>query len=97
MEDNKPLNSLDESDVQVTPNRGRRAFLKVAGLGVTGIAVIAGAALASKARDFPKGSSDSDRTENKDLKATDSDSHNSMAVDSNQNRLRDVKRSADSD
>jgi len=47
--------------------------------------------------DFPKGSSDGDETVNKDLKARDSDSHNAKETDSDENRLRDVKRSGDSD
>ena len=46
---------------------------------------------------FPKGSSDGDETVNKDLKASDSDDNNSKETDSDENRLRDVKRSTDSD
>lgn len=96
--DDRSRNSLGEDDIVVTPNHGRRSFLKIAGLGVVGVATIAGAAAAAASyHDFPKGSSDSDVTQNKDLKAVDSDANNSKAVDGDQNRLRDVKRSTDSD
>lgn len=96
-QDKNLQDSLHEDDVQTTFVRGRRSFLKVAGLGVAGIAVVGAAAAAAAYHDFPKGASDSNVTENKDLKAVDSDANNSKAVDSNQNRLRDVKRSTNSD
>lgn len=95
--DENPRETLSEDDITVT-NHGRRSFLRIAGLGVVGVAAVAGAAAAASGHhDFPKGSSDSDTTQNKDLKATDSDANNSKAVDGDQNRLRDVKRSTDSD
>lgn len=98
MDDNSnSRKSLEEDQIQTVPNQGRRAFLKIAGLGVAGVAVVAGAAAASSYHDFPKGNSNANETENKDLKATDSDANNSKTVDSNQNRLRDVKRSTNSD
>lgn len=96
--EDQPQKSLSEDEISVSPNHGRRSFLKIAGLGVVGVAAVAGAATAAAGHhDFPKGSSDSDTTQNKDLKAVDSDANDSKAVDSDQNRLRNVKRSSDSD
>jgi hypothetical protein len=77
---------------------GRRSFLATLGVGFFGATAIAvGQTSPAFARDFPKGSSDSDTTKNRDLKAVDSDSRNSKAVDSDQSRLRDAKRSSDKD
>ena len=87
--------TLADTDI-VSVRTGRRTFLRAVGVGLMG-ATAAAAGAAVLASDFPKGSSDSDVTQNADLKYVDSDQHNSKAVDSDQNRLRDVKRSADSD
>ncbi len=104
-------NTLTDSDIKTTKISGRRLFLGALGvtaLGATAI-VLGHSSTAAKAadsdsndskkhHDFPKASSkDSDTTRNKDLKAVDSDTRNSKAVDSDQNRLRDSKGSADSD
>lgn len=89
-------NSLADEDI-VTARRVRRTFAAAVGASLLGASALAAAAVVAANSDFPKGSSDSDVTENADLKAVDSDSHNSKAVDSNSNKLRDVKRSTDSD
>lgn len=88
---------LDDKDIVTVRHNSRRTFLRALGLTLTGATGIVAGARSSRASDFPKGTSDSDVTENADLKAVDSDENNSKAVDSNQNRLRDVKRSADAD
>lgn len=102
-------NTLTDSDIKTTRLKGRRFFLGVLGgtaLGATAIVLGHNSSTAATAdsnandskkhHDFPKGESNSDRTENEDLKAVDSDKHNSKTVNSNRNRLRDVKRSSDS-
>jgi hypothetical protein len=96
-----PLTLTDE-DIRTTRLKGRRLFLRTLGISVlvaTGIAIghSSSSVRAETHHDFPKGSSDSDTTQNADLKAVDSDDRNSKAVNSDQNRLRDVKRSSDSD
>jgi hypothetical protein len=94
--------TLNDQDVTTTRLNGRRLFLGTLGITVlVATAIVIGhdpvSVRAETHHDFPKGSSDSDTTQNKDLKAVDSDDRNSKAVDSDQNRLRDVKRSSDSD
>lgn len=89
-------NSLTDQDI-VTARKGRRTFVGIAAATMLGASAVAAGAVVAGYHDFPKGSSDSDVTENADLKSADSDQRNSKAVDSNQNRLRDVKRSTDSD
>ena len=92
-EDGTGITTLSDDDIVSTRNR-RRSFLYAVGASALGItAVAAGAAML--ASDFPKGESNIDVTENADLKYVDSDERNSKAVDTNQNRLRDVKRSTD--
>ena len=88
---------LDDKDIVTVRHNSRRSFLRGLGLTLTGATAVVSGARTSRASDFPKGTSDSDVTENADLKAVDSDENNSKAVDGNQNRLRDVKRSADAD
>jgi len=94
--DTSKRTTLAESDIVVQRIRERRSFLAMLGVAAAGATALVLTAKA-KSSNFPKGNSDSDETENADLKTADTDSHNSKAVDSNQNRLRDVKRSTDSD
>ena|SRR2546423_557058 len=94
--------TLSDEDITTTRLKGRRLFMRALGitaLVATGIAIghNPSPVTAATHHDFPKGSSDSDTTQNKDLKAVDSDDRNSKSVDSDQNRLRDAKRSSDSD
>lgn len=90
--------TLSSEDIKTNRLTGRRSFLSTLRIALFGAAaIVVGQAPPASARDFPKGSSDSDSTTNKDLKSVDSDNRNSKAVDSDQNRLRDVKRSSDSD
>jgi hypothetical protein len=94
--------TLRDEDITTTRLKARRLFLRTLGitaLVATGIAIghNPSSVRAETHHDFPKGSSDSDTTQNKDLKAVDSDERNSKSVDSDQNRLRDAKRSSDSD
>jgi|ERR1051325_95610 hypothetical protein len=102
--------TLNDQDIKTTRLKGRRLFLASLGITVLGATAIAIGRTSSSSRtsdddsedskthhDFPKGNSDGDTTQNKDLKAVDSDDRNSKAVDTDQNRLRDAKRSTDSD
>jgi|SRR5882672_1007793 len=101
--------TLDDQDVISTRSNGRRLFLASLGITVVGATAIAIGLNHSSARasdndgkdskhhDFPKGKSDSDTTRNADLKTADSDERNSKARDNDQSRLRDAKRSSDSD
>jgi hypothetical protein len=97
-----PPRTLNDKDITTTKLKGRRLFMGTLGITALVATTIAighnpSSVRAETHHDFPKGSSDSDATQNKDLKAVDSDDRNSKSVDSDQNRLRDAKRSADSD
>lgn len=87
--------TLSDADI-LSERRARRTFTGMVGATLLGASAVAGGAVVVAQSDFPKGSSDTNVTENADLKYVDSDQHNTKAVDSNQNRLRDVKRSTDS-
>ena len=76
------LPTVDDAEIKRQTRLARRSFIRKVGVGVSGaVALTVGVVAAA----------DSDTTQNKDLKATDSDSHNSKSVDSDQNRLRDYK------
>jgi hypothetical protein len=92
-----PVKSLNDSDMVTVRDNSRRTFLRVLGMTLTGATAAITGPRPSRAGDFPKGTRDADVTENADLKATDSDEHNSKAVDGNQNRLRDVRSSTNAD
>jgi hypothetical protein len=102
--------TLDPADIKTTRLNARRSFLRTLGVGLLGAAALATGQGVTPAKaaddddddakthhDFPKGSSDGDVTTNADLKYSDSDENDSKSSDSDQNRLRDVKRSEDSD
>jgi hypothetical protein len=90
-------NSLKDSEIVSVRGSNRRSFLRTLGLALTGATATVVGASRVTARDFPKGTSDGDVTTNADLKYADSDQHNSKAVNSDRNRLRDVRRSSNSD
>ena len=98
-EKNSDASTLTDGEITSDRLPARRSFLRAAGAAMLGMtAVIVGSGRPARASDFPKGSrSDGDATTNKDLKYADSDTNNSKAVDSDRNRLRDVKHSGDSD
>ena len=76
------LPTVDDAEIKRQTRLAHRSFIRKVGVGVSGaVALTVGVVAAA----------DSDTTQNKDLKATDSDSHNSKSVDSDQNRLRDYK------
>ena len=95
LQDGNRNSTISDADI-VSVRTARRTFLRMAGASLLGATATAAGA-ASLAHDFPKGNSDSDETVNADLKAVDSDQRNSKAVDNDRSRLRDVRRSSDSD
>lgn len=92
--DNAPLT---DDEIIVENRTGRRGFLSSLGIGLAGAGVALFAASKAHAKDFPKGTADGDTTQNADLKTADTDQHNSKAVDTDQSRLRDARKSSDSD
>ena len=92
--DDKPLT---DDEIIVENRTGRRGFLSSLGIGLAGAGIAIFAASKAQAKDFPKGTADGDTTQNADLKATDSDQHNSKAVDTDRSRLRDARKSSDAD
>jgi hypothetical protein len=95
LQDGERNSTISDADI-VSVRTARRTFLRMAGASLLG-ATAAAAGAASLAHDFPKGNSDTNETVNADLKAVDSDQRNSKAVDNDRSRLRDVRRSSDSD
>jgi hypothetical protein len=103
-------NTLTDQDITTARVNGRRSFLGVLGITVLGATTIAlgyslpgsapdsaGKNKKTKQSDFPKGTSDTNTTENSNSKAVDSDERNSKAVDTDQSRLRDVRKSSNTD
>ena len=88
--------SLKDDEIVTTRLMARRSFVKKFGLGLlTATGVVVGLKKASASDSKPN--NDSDTTSNADLKAVDSDQHNSKVVDTDRSRLRDYKKKGDSD